>query len=405
MLRIQRIISCFFVFIIPLFIGIAAHAATTLKVGLIDSCTGPTATMTSDVRDAFKLVVEEVNDGGGVLGRKIQCIARDTMVKVEIGVDAAEDLINREQVDILVGIIDSPVALAVSDVSRRKKVPFINTYAKSEKIVGERGHRYVFSVCENTATIGKGAAVGLAQRPYQRYWIAGDNSEYGRCLSRGIWNHLKRLKPDVKSIGESWWNGEEDHLDLYFTSISEARPDAVIFAIGNLDTAKLMKAIKAAEISNKIPLFIHSATELGVVLSLGRDAPAGVMGTSNYHFYYPDSPENRIFLDKFMKRYCRYPKVGALYGYLAGKFIEKAYNRAGSVDKEKFIHSLEDLGIESPVGPVRMRACDHQAILPLFMGVTSPSPIYPFSICCDIITIPGLETMPPCGEVMECRSK
>lgn len=405
MIKIHRIISWFLAFIIPLLVGPAAHAANTIKVGLIDCCTGQEAIMTSDVRDAFKLAIEEINDGGGVLGRKIECIARDTRVKVEIGVDAAEDLITREQVDILIGITDCSVALAVSDVSRRKKVPFINAYAKSDKLVGERGHRYVFSVSENTAMAGKGSAVGLAQRPYQRYWIAGENSEYGQALSRGIWSHLKQLKPDVKRIGESWWNVGENDLSLYLRDIKQARPDAIVFASGSLSTVNLMKTIKATGISDRIPVFVHTATELGIAISLGLDAPAGVMGTSNYHFNYPDSPENRIFLEKFMKRYCRYPKVGALYGYLAGKFIEKAYNKAGYVNKEKFVDSLEDLEIESPVGPVRMRACDHQAILPLFMGVTSPSPIYPFYVCCDIKTIPGLETMLSCEEVTRCRSE
>ena len=165
----------------------------------------------------------------------------------------------------------------------------------------------------------------------------------------------------------------------------------------------LLKAVKVSNIYEDIPIFVHTATELSVVLSLGLEAPEGVMGTSNYHFNYPDTPENRAFIETFMTRYGRYPKAGALYGYLTAKFIEKAYRKAGRIDGLGLANSLEDLTVDSPVGPVRMRACDHQAVLPMFMGVTMRSPKYPFFVAGDISTIPGEDTMPTCEEIMKAR--
>jgi branched-chain amino acid transport system substrate-binding protein len=74
-------------------------------------------------------------------------------------------LILREEVDILMGTINSSLALAISDLAKKEKIPFLVTFSKSAKITGEKGHRYVFSITENSALAGKAAAVGLAQKP------------------------------------------------------------------------------------------------------------------------------------------------------------------------------------------------------------------------------------------------
>lgn len=397
------LIACSIVTIMLLFTGVAADAVETIKVGLVDCYTGPPMLMTCDVRDAFKLAVEEINGKGGVRGRKIEYIIKDTKFRVDVGTHAAADLIRENKVDILMGTINSDVALAISEVAKKERLPFFSTFSKSEKVTGERGHRYVFGITENTAMVGKAAALGLSQKPYKRYWIAGDDYEYGRSMAKDIWCHLKEFRPDVRKIGESWWKPGNPELIPYLETIRNADPDAIVFATGGLSMVNLLKAVKVTRLFENIPIFVHTATELSVVLSLGLEAPQGVMGTSSYHFYYPDDPENRNFLETFMKRYGRYPKVGALYGYLTARFIEKGYRKAGRIDGESLINSLEGLTVDSPVGPVRMRACDHQAVLPMFMGVTRRSPKYPFYIGGDMSTIPGEDTMPTCEEIMKAR--
>jgi branched-chain amino acid transport system substrate-binding protein len=117
----------------------------------------------------------------------------------------AKELIMNEKVDILVGTINSAGALAVSEFCKTEKIPFLVTFSKSDKITGEKGHRYVFSITENTAMIGKAAAVGLSKRPFVKYWIAGDDYEYGHALADGVWGNLKKIKPNVELVGQSWW--------------------------------------------------------------------------------------------------------------------------------------------------------------------------------------------------------
>jgi branched-chain amino acid transport system substrate-binding protein len=253
--------------------------------------------------------------------------------------------------------------------------------------------------------IGKAAAAGLSKKPFLKYWIAGDDYEYGHALADGVWNNLKKLKPKVELIGQSWWKLGEPELTPYLTAITSAKPDAVIFATGGVSMVNAMKAAKATGFAEKIPMFIHTATELSTLAPLGMDAPEGVLGTSNYHFYYPDTPKNKAFVKAFKDAYGREPKVGALYGYLAGQFITKALQKAGKMDKEKFIDALSGLKVDSPIGEIEMRAYDHQAMLPMYMGVTKKVPGYPFLIASDIVTIPAKDAMPSIEEIKKARGQ
>ncbi|MFC1578027.1 ABC transporter substrate-binding protein [Thermodesulfobacteriota bacterium] len=382
-----------------------AQAAKAIKIGIVDCYSGPPAAYTNDVRDAFKLEVEKINAAGGILGRQIEVLTRDSKFKVDLGLSAAKELIYRENVDIMMGTINSALALAISDMCKKEKVPFFVTFSKSAKITGAKGHRYVFSITENTALAGKAAAAGLAKKPYRKYWIAGDDYEYGHAIADGVWDNLKKLRPDVELLGQSWWKVGEPDFTPYITAILSAKPDAVIVATGGRDCVPFLKAAKATGFNERVPFFMHTATELGTLKPLGLDGPENVLGTSNYFFYYPETPANKSFVKEFETAYSRKPAVGAVYGLLAAKFIFGAYKKAGKIDTEKLIDNVEGMWVDSPVGRVTMRAYDHQAMLPMFMGVTKKAAGYDFLIATDIVTIPGKDVMPSIAEIKKARKQ
>jgi len=129
------------------------------------------------------------------------------------------------------------------------------------------------------------------------------------------------------------------------------------------------------------------------------------LGTMDYHFYFPDISANKRFVEAFKAAYGHPPGFPAFHGYNTANFIAAAYEKAGSVDKEKFIDAMEGLEIDSPVGKIEMRACDHQVIMPMFLGVTKLSPEEGVAISSDIITLSGADVMPSCKEIMEARGQ
>jgi branched-chain amino acid transport system substrate-binding protein len=184
-----------------------------------------------------------------------------------------------------------------------------------------------------------------------------------------------------------------------------AKPDFIIVATGGSGMVNFQKAAKATGLAEKIPFYQHTANELGTLLPQGKNAPEGVYGTSNYLFYFPDTPANKAFADEFYKAYKRYPKASALTGYMTAMFIAEGYKKAGKVNKEALINALEGLKIDSPVGPLAIRACDHQLELPTYFGVTKKDPKYDFLVSGNTQVVPPKDFMPTCEEVLKLRKK
>ncbi len=393
-------------FLVTLFILLPfnANAQKPIKVGVIDTYAGPPAVFANDALNGFKLALSEINKQG-VLGRKIEFTTRDDKWKVDLGLSVAKELVMRENVDLIVGTINSAISLAVSDYVRGENVPFIVWISKSEHITGSKGHRYVFSTGENTAMAGKALGSALAKKPYVKYWIGGDDYEYGHAIAEAIWRNLKAQKPNVEKMKETWWKTGEPDLIPYFTSVMAAKPDAFIVCGGGQTMTNSLKACKTTGIHEKIPVFMHTATDHAVLKPLGLDAPEGVIGTMDYHFYYPETPANKAFVNAFQDAYGAPPGFPAFHAYITAHFIAEAYKKAGAVDKEKFISALEGLVIDSPAGKLEMRACDHQTVLPMYLGVTKKVPQYNHLISSDIVTLTGKDVMPSCEEIAKARGK
>ena len=379
-----------------------AEAQRPIKVGIIDTYTGPPAVYGNDALNGFKLALAEINKKG-VLGGKIEFTTRDDKFKVDIALSMAKELVMNEKVDLLVGTINSGVSLAVSDYAKGEKIPFIVWISKTEKLTGEKGHRYAFSTAENTYMAGKAGGIALSKKPYIKYWIGGDDYEYGHAIADAAWRNLKKMKPNVELIGQSWWKVGEPDLVPYLTAIMAAKPDTVIFATGGASMTNALKLIKTTGMSAKVPIWIHTATDHSVIRPLGLEAPEGVMGTMDYHFYHPDIPANRAFVKAFQEAYGNPPGFPAFHAYVTAHLIARAYEKAGAVDGEKFITALEGIKVDSPVGEIEMRACDHQAVLPLYMGTLKKVPQYNFLISSDIVTLPGKDILPTCDEVKKIR--
>jgi branched-chain amino acid transport system substrate-binding protein len=167
-----------------------------------------------------------------------------------------------------------------------------------------------------------------------------------------------------------------------------------------------LKALKATGFAARIPSWIHTAIDHAVLKPLGAEAPEGVTGTIQYLFYYPETPENKAFVQAFEKAYGNPPGFPAFNAYITAQLIAEAYKKAGKIDKEKFIDAIEGLKVKGPTGSmVEMRACDHQAVYPMYFGTTKKHPQQDFVIATDILTLSGNEVMPTCDEVLKTRKK
>jgi len=388
----------------------AALAEKPIKIGLIDCYTGGAAAFTKPALIAWQMVTDEFNAKGGLNGRKIELITRDSKFKADEAVTHARELILKERVDFLAGTISSSAALAVSEFARKKKKIFMVHISRSHRITGEKGHKYLFRGCPSAAIEGIAGGYYAATKPLKKWYIIGDDYEYGHSIADNFWKGLTKFKPEVVKVGEAWPKIKETDYTPYLTALMAKKPEAVYAAFGASGLISFMKQAKLFGLFEKLPVFAFALGDSLFPKALKENMPVGAYAASNYLWYYPDTPANKAFVKKYLGYTTKmgkpdpYPSgIGAFGGYCSAKFLIEAIKKAGSVDTKKVIKALEGLTIESAIGPIRMRGCDHQAITPAFWGQIAEVPGYPFPVMKDIVMTPAKKVIPTCKEIAAAR--
>lgn len=385
-------------------------AAKPIKVGLIDCYTGGAAAFTKPALVAWRMVVDEFNEKGGLNGRKMVLITRDSKFRADEALAHARELVLKERVDFLAGTISSSSALAVSEFARKKRKLFMVHISRSHRITGEKGHKYVFRGCPSAAIEGLAGGYYAATKPFKRWYIIGDDYEYGHSIADNFWKGLKKKKPDVELVGQAWPKLKETDYNPYLTALMAKKPDAVYAAFGASGLISFTKQAKLFGLFDKLPVFAFGIADSLFPKALGKDMPVGAYGATNYLWYYPDTQENKAFVAKYLEYTNKlgkpdpYPSgIGVFGGYTSAKFLTEAILKAGSTETKKVIKALEGLTIQTAIGPIRMRVCDHQAVTPAFWGQIANVPGYPFPVLKDIVMTPARKVIPTCKEIAKAR--
>src|SRR5687767_15447206 len=151
---------------LALTVPFAADAQKPIKVGFPMIMSGPGALFGEPASKGAQMFVEETNAKGGVLGRKLELIIRDTKGNPDEAVRVSRELILKENVDFLVGTLTSAEGPAVSVVAKENKVVFIAAIPKTDQLTApDKLHPYVFRVSATTTTEGRSAAEIIAKWP------------------------------------------------------------------------------------------------------------------------------------------------------------------------------------------------------------------------------------------------
>jgi branched-chain amino acid transport system substrate-binding protein len=392
--------------------SVASSAEKPIKIGMIDCYTGGAAAFTKPALMGWQMVIDEINAKGGINGRKIEILTRDSKFKPDEALAHAKELVLKERVDFLAGTVSSSSALAVSQFAKQKKKLFIVHISRSHRITGEKGHRYVFRGCPSAAIEGLAGAKYASQQPYKKWYIIGDDYEYGHSIADNFWGGLKKMKPGVEKIDEAWPKVGETDYTPYLTALAAKKPDAVYAAFGASGLIAFMKQAKLFGLFDKFPVYAFALADSLFPKALKQDMPVGVYGGDNYLWYYPDTPANKKFVKDYLDFTTKagkpdpYPSgIGSFAGYCCAKFLTEAIRKAGTTKNEKVIDALEGLTIDTPIGKIKMRACDHQAETPAFWGKIEKVEGFPFPVIKNVVATPPGETIPSCEEIAKDRKK
>ena len=370
---------------VVLLVPLAAEAQKPIKVGMPMPLSGPPALFGDPAAKGAQMFVEELNTKGGVLGRKIELLVRDSKADANEAVRVARELILKDNVDFLVGTLTSAEGPAVSVVAKENKIVFIAPIPKTDQLTAaDKLHPYVFRVAATTTMEGRSAAEIVAKWPVTRIATMSFDYAYGQDVTKAFVEHLKKIKPGAQVVDQQWPKLGEQDYNPFINAQMAKKPEAIFSSIWGGFFVTYSKQAKALGVFDAIKynfIGVGEAATPETTKSMGPDYPVGIWGNSYDAFYWGETAAHRDYvarLSKYLKD--EYPSSWAIQGYIGMEALAEAIKKAGSTDSDKVAKALLGLTIDTPIGKQTIREKDHQANRGQLYGKTVKDPRFPFAI-------------------------
>lgn len=345
------------------------HAADPIRIGELNSYTGLPA-FTLPYRDGWQLAVEQINASGGVLGRPLEVISRDDGGRPGNAVRIAEELVTREGVVMLAGTFFSHVGLAVADYAKQRRVFFLAAEPLTDALVWDNGNRYTFRLRPSTYMQAAMLAEQAAELPATRWATIAPNYKYGQDAVAAFKTLLQERRPDVEFVAEQWPAQGQIDAGAEAQALLAADPEAIYNVTFGTDLARFVREGQLRNLFTGRELVSLLTGEPEYLDPLRDEAPEGWIVTG-YPWYAIDTPEHRAFVEAYQARFDDYPRLGSVVGYNTLLAIAAIIEAAGSTDTEALVEAARGIEFDSPLGPIRFRAADHQATMGAFVGRTA----------------------------------
>src|ERR1041384_6132454 len=285
-----------------------AWAQQTIKIGLVTALSGQSARAGEAITRGLQVAIDEINAKGGLLGKKLELVRRDDESIPAKGVIAARELYFKEKVAVLIGGLDSPVALAIVPIANDNKLPFMDPWAAGTPITKNGAKdNFVFRVSAVDELVDK-AMLQYAQK--------------------------------MKAAGIEKFEGNDVDVVPQLSRLKSAGTD-VLFLVGNVGPSS--QVVKSLDRMGWMPPIVsHWGPAGGRFTELAGPSAKNVHFVQTYSFFGNQSPVGQKVLKALMAKYPDIkgagditPAVGVANAYDAMMLSALAIQNAGSTDGPK----------------------------------------------------------------------
>lgn len=307
-----------------------------ILIGQFASLTGSEATFGISSDNGLKLAVEELNNTGGLLGKRVELITEDNQGKPSETQTVVQKLINRDKVVAIIGEVASSRSKAGAPICQANKIPMISPASTNPEVtaIGD----YIFRVCfidPFQATVMSKFAINSLKVKKVAMLVDQKNA-----YSTGLAENFRRVFTDMggEIVEEQKYSAGDKDFKAQLTKIKYSNPEA-IFIPGYYTDVGLI-AIQAREIGIEKPLFGGDGWE-SEKLTEGKAKDALEDCFFSTHVSAEDpNPKVQEFIKKYKEKYNMEPDAMSFLSYDAGLLLFDAIRRANSTEGEKIKNEL-----------------------------------------------------------------
>ncbi len=375
-----------------LLLPVAALAKGPIKIGFPIPLSGPTAVYGVPILKGAELAVADINAHGGVLGRKLELLPRDSKANPAEAVRLARELIVKNGVQFLAGTLTSAEAPAVSTIAKENHIVFVAPSAKTYELTDPQNfHPYIFRTASNTTIEGQAGAIIVAKwkNVHTVATIAPDYA-YGHDAVAAFVAELHKLRPDIKIVDQEWPKLGQANFTPFITAQMAKHPEAVYCDEFAGDFISFVKQATPLGYFKAIHDRLADGGEAGsidVTRALGKSYPLGIW-TDAYDPVLWDGPNQPAADKTFDAKVAKALKIKfgsswAIQGYVTIQAIAQGIRKAGTTNDTKVSKAMSGMTYTTPLGPRTFSAVNHDANAGEYWGKMVRTPKFPYAVISD----------------------
>jgi branched-chain amino acid transport system substrate-binding protein len=358
---------------------IRAREELSVKIGMVEPLTGVFAELAKAEVAGARLAIEEINHGGGILGREAQLLVADSANEIMTGVEQTRQLIDKDQVDFIAGNVNSAIALAMTRVTAEKRKLHIVTGGHTDEITGSQCSWNVFRVCKSTTMEANAIADTLIEKFGARWYFLTPDYVYGHALQAAfelkLSQHGGAWAADILPIGTV------DYSDA-LTNAAAFRPNVLIDLMGGDDQVNSLKEIVRFGLTDQMAVG-GALFELESILSVPDAARIG-WWTMEWWWNQPQVPGIKTFDAAIRSRTGKAASARNWFGYAGIRTLAEIANQEKSVDAVVLARALQGYTLPANIAldPNRafFSAADHELMSTILVGEVHPPRADPFDV-------------------------
>ena len=375
----------------PAFLRSAA-GQSPIKIGIPTTFSGTFAIYGEQTKRGADFFSKEINAKGGVLGRPIKLIYEDTSTNPAIAIRKAQQLVEKDGVKFLTGVVASSEALAISPKCPEWNCLFIGTIPGAGALTTTAFNRNFFRVNVSAIMGSRITSLYLKQSPLKRFYGIGSDYAYGHDSVATFSKLIGKL--NKQTVGTAFPPIGTKDFASFITKMKESGAEACLVTLAGQDLAIFIKQAHQFGLNRSVKLLVESF-QISDLDTIG-DAMEGVIGVARY-VYTIDNPKNKKFVESYHAMYNAYPDYPDATVYEALDWLCQTITNAGTAENlEKIISAWEDTTYDGLRGQVFMRKCDHQVAQEGFMAEAVKNPNGPGLIPKILAVYPRDQVTPMC---------
>lgn len=321
----------------------------TIKIGAIISKTGKSDIYGDAVDKGIKLAIDEINENGGIDGKKIEYILEDDKSDPVEAVKAYDKLIEKNA-NAIIGPISSENTKAVANKSSQKNIAIISPTVGSESITEDSGN--IFRTCFTNSAQGKVLANFSidALQAKSAAILRNKSSNYSNEIADAFKNQFTQR--GLKILADEGYEEDDSDFKTQLENIKKENPDLILIPENSEKDLIIAKEIKEAQINAKI---IGSDGWDGV-LDLTDKSSEELLDAIYFvsHYARDDQSETvKEFVDSYQAKYKKIPSAFSALAYDSVYILKDAFEKANSTDSEKLIEAIKNIEINGVTGNIR----------------------------------------------------